>query len=186
MKKFIRLNITAEGQTEERFIKNTLAKHLGEFNISTNVRRVKTSKNKRGGITNYEKAKNDILTWLKEEKGNEVRFTTMFDLYALPTSFPGFKEAQKIKNPYEKVIFLEKSFSRDINDSRFIPYIQLHKFESLILANPQNLEIEYFEHEKAIEELKKILKSHKNNSELINDGNETAPSKRLKKTHSRI
>ncbi|MGB0840535.1 MAG: hypothetical protein ACPGXL_10355 [Chitinophagales bacterium] len=45
--KFIRLNITAEGQTEEQFVKNILATHLGQFNITTDVRSVLTSKDKR-------------------------------------------------------------------------------------------------------------------------------------------
>jgi len=57
MNKFIRLNITAEGQTEERFVKETLSKHLGNYQISTDVRRVLTSKDKyhkfRGGLFNY-------------------------------------------------------------------------------------------------------------------------------------
>lgn len=54
MRKFTRLNITAEGQTEERFVKDTLSFHLGKYNISTDVRCVLTSKDKkkcyRGGL----------------------------------------------------------------------------------------------------------------------------------------
>lgn len=93
-----RLHITAEGQTEEYFVKNTLTYYLGDYNISTDVRCVLTSKDKhrrdiiyRGGLVNYDKAKNDIVQWLKEEKNNnDVFFTTMFDLYALPHDFPDF------------------------------------------------------------------------------------------------
>jgi len=183
--KFIRLNITAEGQTEERFVKDTLAKHLGIFNISTDVRRVLTSKDKRksyrGGLINYHKAKKDIQTWLKEDNHSESRFTTMFDLYALPKDFPYFKESRKIISPYEKVKFLEEAMMNDIDDYRFIPYIQLHEFEALILSNPRNLELEYLDHEDAIEELEKQLRDNNNNSELINENKETAPSKRILK-----
>ena len=39
-----RLHITAEGQTEEYFVKNTLTYYLGDYNISTDVRCVLTSK----------------------------------------------------------------------------------------------------------------------------------------------
>ena len=109
MSKFTRLNVTAEGQTEEHFIKQTLSNHLGQFNISTDVRCVLTSKDKtkcyRGGLINYQKAKTDILTWIKEDNNSDVRFTTMFDLYALRTDFPKFEESQKIADPYKRVEF---------------------------------------------------------------------------------
>lgn len=181
-----RLHITAEGQTEEYFVKNTLTYYLGDYNISTDVRCVLTSKDKhrrdiiyRGGLVNYDKAKNDIVQWLKEEKNNnDVFFTTMFDLYALPQDFPDFEKAEKESDPYNKVKILEQGFAEDINDSRFIPYIQLHEFEALLFANPQMFEIEYFENLKGIEKLKQIAQE-KGNPELINDGLETAPSKRI-------
>lgn len=106
MSSFIRLNITAEGQTEERFVKQTLSGYLGQFNISTDVRNVLTSKDKnkcyRGGLISYVKAKKDILTWLKEDNNSEARFTTMFDLYALPEDFPKYNESKKITDAYKK------------------------------------------------------------------------------------
>lgn len=183
--KFIRLNITAEGQTEEKFVKNTLAMYLGKFNISTDVRRVLTSKDKRksyrGGLISYEKAKKDIETWLKEDSSSESRFTTMFDLYGLPNDFPEYKKIKNITNPYDKVAALEKAMKEDIDDYRFIPYIQLYEFEALIFSNLRNLEYEYFEHETAIAELENQLQQKSNNPELINDNIETAPSKRILK-----
>lgn len=102
----------------------------------------------------------------------------MFDLYALPNDFPKFEEAQKYTNPYKKVEFLENAFKDDINDSRFLPYIQLHEFEALILSKPQELQYEYFEHDDSIKQLVELLKE-KGNAELINDKPETAPSKRI-------
>ena len=125
MKQFIRLHILAEGQTEERFVKDTLSEHLGKFQISTDVRSVYTSKDKnkfyRGGLISYQKAKKDILSWLKEDSNADARFTTMFDLYALPKDFPFYKESKNIMNPYQKVESLEKALKEDINDLRFIP-----------------------------------------------------------------
>lgn len=182
MRKFTRLNITAEGQTEERFVKDTLSIHLGKFNVSTDVRCVMTSKDKkkchRGGLVSYAKAKSDITLWIKEDNNRDVRFTTMFDLYALPNDFPKYDESKRIIDAYERVEFLEKAFAQDIQDNRFIPYIQLHEFESLIFSKPEELEIEYFEHSKEINKLKQIL-LEKGNPELINDNPETAPSKRI-------
>lgn len=181
-----RLHITAEGQTEESFVKKVLVDHLGNHDISTDVRCVLTSKDKhrsdiqhRGGLINYEKAKNDIKQWLKEESNNnDVFFTTMFDLYALPPDFPGFEEARRKNNSYEKVKVLEDAFANDINDYRFIPYIQLYEFETLLFSCPQKFEIEYFNSQKEIDILQTMVEE-KGNPELINDGLETAPSKRI-------
>ena len=139
MSSFIRLNITAEGPTEERFVKQTISNYLGNYNISTDVRNVLTSKDKykqyRGGLISYKKAKKDIQTWLKQDKANNAFFTTMFDYYALPNDFPGFEKSKKIYDKYRRVEFLENEFAQDINDDRFIPYIQLHEFEALLFSN---------------------------------------------------
>lgn len=182
MRDFRRLNVTAEGRTEETFVKQVLANYLGQFNISTDVRCVQTSRDKRkthrGGLVSYQKAKNDILHWLKEDSSTDVRFTTMFDLYALPSNFPEFEKAQEIKDPYQKVTFLEKAFGEEIGDWRFLPYIQLHEFEALVLSKPEVLIKEYFEHTKAITQLVTLL-AQTGNAELINGSEQTAPSKRI-------
>ena len=102
----------------------------------------------------------------------------MFDYYALPSDFPGFSEAQKSPNKYDQIQILETAFADDINDRRFIPYIQLHEFEALIFSDPQMLAGLYLEHEKAIKQLVEIAKQF-DNPELINNGAQTAPSKRI-------
>lgn len=179
----VRLYIIVEGQTEEAFVKKVLINHLASFDVFATVRCVTTSRDKRrvyrGGVASYEKVKRDIITLLREEKGAEVRFTTMLDLYALSTNFPGFAEAKKCFDPYQRVNLLESALGKDINDHRFVPYIQLHEFETLILANPDKIKTLYFDADKAIEQLSKLLAQKRGNAELINDGAETAPSKRL-------
>ncbi len=182
MSKFIRVNVTTEGQTEEKFVKKTLADYLGRNNISVTARSVLTSKDRkksyRGGLVSYEKAKKDILTWLKEDNHSNVKFTTMFDLYALPDDFPGFNKSKGKADPYEKVKIIEEALSKDINDRRFMPYIQLHEFEALLFSKPSELACEYFDKEREIDEFEKILEKS-GNPELIDDGKETAPSKRI-------
>jgi hypothetical protein len=181
----IRLHITAEGQTEQKFVKEVIAQHLGKFNVFTDARAVLTSKdtkaNKeyRGGLKTYQKAKADIITWMKEDDHPECRFTTMFDLYALPDDFPGYNASKKATDPYQRVRIIEDAFRTDIGDRRFFPYIQLHEFEALILAAPQHLDWEYLEHESPIRKLVEMVGTK--NPELINDGRTTAPSKRILK-----
>lgn len=178
-----RLHITAEGQTEEAFVNKTLKQHLAQYEVFADVRCVLTSRKKgktfRGGMTTYTRAKNDISRWLREEAGNnDVVFTTMFDFYALPEDFPGYKEALLLQDPYAKVAKIEGAFVADIADRRFIPYIQLHEFETLLFVNPEKFGIEYIDETKKIAKLRAITDEF-GNPELINQGAETAPSKRI-------
>lgn len=181
--KYVRLNITAEGQTEMEFAKNTLSQYFETFGVIVQARCVMTSKNKsktyRGGLLDYERAKKDILNWLSEDKSADVFFTTMFDLYALPNNFPMFEASLKINNPYDRVLFLENALKADINHHKFIPYIQLHEFEALILANPELLLLEYPEAQDEVEQLKQIVIQFDNNPEKVNTGKYTAPSKQI-------
>ena len=183
MSKYIRLNITTEGQTELRFVKDVLSKHLLSYQIYCSHRSVLTSKeyHKRGGITNYAKVKKDIQQWISSENSSDRRFTTMFDYYALPNDFPGYSDTQKFTDPYDKVKCIEKAFLEDMNDSRFIPYIQLHEFEALLFSNLDVLLLEYEDKDKEIENLKNVLlqSPYNSNPELINDKKTTSPSHRI-------
>ncbi|MEW6266170.1 MAG: DUF4276 family protein [Thermodesulfobacteriota bacterium] len=188
----IRLHITAEGQTEERFVKEVLSPYLSEKAVWPDARCMLTSKDNRayaqyrGGFRRrsaYPTVKKDICAWMKEDRHFEVRFTTMFDLYALPSDFPGYVLAKRELDPYRRIAVLEKALAEDINgelnDMRFIPYIQLHEFEALILADPRQLEWEFLEHAEPIQCLVKMVAREGGNPELINDGLTTAPSKRI-------
>jgi hypothetical protein len=181
----IRLHITSEGMTEQNFAKKILTPHLAGYNIFVDARSVRTKTDKRaakeyrGGLLNYEKAKKDLAAWMKEDHHGECRFTTMFDLYALPNDFPGYAESYDQRDPYERIKILEERMAADINDRRFVPYIQLHEFETLILADPQRLSWKYLEHDTPIHNLISMVGCQ--NPELINDGQETAPSKRILK-----
>ncbi len=182
--RYVRLNVVAEGHAEENFVKDTLAKHLIDFGVVVQVRRVMTSRDRRktyrGGLMKYLRAKMDIEGWIKEEKGADaVFFTTMFDYYALPNDFPNMAIAQTKASPYDAVDLIEKGLLEDIGNRRFIPYIQLHEFEALILARPSNLLVEFFEVQDAVNALETIVASFDGNPELVNTGRETAPSKRI-------
>lgn len=112
------------------------------------------------------------------QRNAQKPFTTMCDLYALPNDFPEFEEAQKISDPYERVEQLENALFQDINDSRFIPYIQLHEFEALILSEPIKLEERFPNYQSEVKKLVSLCQSFES-PELINDGEQTAPSKRI-------
>ena len=178
----VRLHFIVEGQTEARFVNQVLAPHLAGLFIVADARRVRTSHKDgvkhSGGVTNYELPKQDILQWIREDRRSDARFTTMFDLYGLPSEFPGHSDAVRITDPYEKVRALEDALRDDINDWRFIPYIQLHEFEALILSFPAGLSAEFQDDEDGIRQLV-ALTAQFESPEHIDDGTDTAPSKRI-------
>ncbi len=180
----IRLHVVAEGQTEETFVNLVLAPHLAGFEVVADAHCVTTGRHRgrpfRGGLISYAKAKRDISLWLKQDRRSDARFTTFFDLYGLPRDFPGYEEAGRLQDPYERVAALERAIAADgdIADRRFVPYIQLHEFEALLLVNPRELASEFIEHEQGIENLVSLCERY-DSPERINDGVDTAPSKRI-------
>ena len=178
----IRLNFIVEGQTEEAFVKRMLMPHLARWSIGVFVRCVMTSRKGgrkyRGGVGKYRQVKKDIEIWMKEDQNGDARFTTMFDLYGLPTNFPGYQEANQGNSPYERVRILEDALSEDLADPRFIPYFQLHEFETLLLSDPQNLDLQFHDSIGGVRKLVHMVSEFKS-PEVINDGASTAPSKRI-------
>ena len=177
-----RLHFIVEGQTEETFVNRVLVPHLATQLVWGKARCVMTSRKRsiiyRGGLRSYAQAKKDIVLWMKEDQNPDAFFTTMFDLYALPSDFPEYDEARRFEDPRERVARLEEAMRRDIDHPRFIPYLQLHEFEALLLADPQKLEWEYPEHDRAIRNILQMASGFVS-PELIDDGENTAPSKRI-------
>ncbi len=179
---YVRLNIIVEGQTEETFVNQTLKPHLSRFLIGVSARVVATSRKRgtkhAGGLSTYLKTKRDITLWIKQDRNPDVRFTTMFDLYGLPTDFPGYMSAAADADPYQRVLALEDAFLKDISDRRFIPYIQLHEFEALILSDPRQLDSQFDNRADGIARLETMVTQFPS-PEHINDNANTAPSKRI-------
>jgi hypothetical protein len=180
----IRVRILVEGATEESFVNNFLKPHLVDFNIDCVTAQVTTSCNLeegrvfKGGGIHYPGVRKEIIRWMKQEPNAWV--TTMFDLYRLHSGFPCFNDALALSDCYAKIESLEKAFHNDIIDNtywRFIPYIQLHEFESILFSDINKLSVYYIESQNSIE----ILASEVSgiSPELIDDGLETAPSKRI-------
>ncbi len=176
-----RLSIFCEGPTEQQFCSQVLQSHLfpkGEGIIHTlatgkmNFRHVH-------GISNYLPLKRFICNRLKGQSGGELRFTTMIDLYGLRIDFPGKKNSKRNpNNPTPYVLALEDAFGKDINDSRFIPYLQLHEFETMLFADVDLFAEEFEKCDKAINSHKKVVTQFPT-IEHIDDGPPTAPSKRI-------
>ncbi len=102
-----RLIIIVEGQTEEGFCKDLLVPHLAQFNVFAGVTIVQT-RDKRTGATrgkgggSWKRWRTHIVNTLDQQFQDDVRFTTMFDVYGLPLDFPGRKEALRIREPSQR------------------------------------------------------------------------------------
>lgn len=179
-----RLYLFAEGQTELTFADTVLKPHLANAGVFLHspvliAHARKKGRVHRGGGRRYVPMKNDILRFMAQEKGGDVFFTTMIDLYAIHAELPGLAEAEKLRHmPEKRVQALEKALADDIKDDRFIPYIQLHEYEAYLFSDPAWFGYFYDRHDRQIAALKSIADSYET-PELIDDGPDSAPSKRI-------
>lgn len=161
----VRVAISVEGATEERFSELVLKPYLEQKNIFI------TPINMRGNI-NLRRVKREI----------EI-LTRSFDFVTTFYDFYGFKgkEHQDTKDT------LESKMTQDINIDivkKVIPYVQMYEFEGLIFSNPSILSSELIHKDKnlSVEDwANNILVDFENNPEKINNSEQTAPSKRLMK-----
>jgi hypothetical protein len=125
--------------------------------------------------------KKDLHNLLRQHRAAEVRFTTMLDLYSLYRDFPGTAEGDELRHiPSDRVKTLEGAFAADIGDPRLVPHIQLFEFETILFCAPDAFAFYYENCDRAIAELKTIAAGART-PELINDGERSAPSKRIER-----
>ena len=170
-----RLYIIVEGPTEQEFVESVIAPYLRKKEIySVTPIKIRTSKTGRGGFVNYEHLKNDVRKLLYSKKQDLV--VSMFvDFFRIP-ELPNKERWQNITSHKEQVAEMEKCIAEDINDSRFIPNIQLHEFEALLFSSNKGFE-EYFSKDEALK-TQAIIDLFAN-PEDINSTPQGAPSKRL-------
>jgi hypothetical protein len=186
------VTILVEGTTEEIFVKRILKPHLNTLEIEPLViivttKRVKCGQDFRGGITSYDRLKNDLLRLLKRRSA--IAVSTMIDFYGLPTDFPGKSMITIGDNPYTKIRKVESGFYDDIRDPRFIPYLQLHEFEALLFSQIDEIirpfaaeNSAYFRRLKS--NFENILRQF-SGPEEINDNPNSCPSRRITNNISR-
>src|SRR5213079_256850 len=91
----------------------------------------------------------------------------------------GWDEAEKQRHiPRERVLTLERAFAADVSDQRFIPHLQLYEFETILLCDPCHFSWEYENCGAGIAALQAAVVAA-TSPELVNDGETTAPSKRI-------
>lgn len=170
-----RLFIVVEGQSEEAFVNELMTPYFiqnGIYDVRPML--IQTSKGHKGGFVNYNHLKHDLHRLLKSQ-GQDVVVTTFVDFFRCPT-LPGQENIDVLSSYLKKVEAMEEAISNDINDWRFIPYIQMHEFEALLFSSSAGFK-KYF-NDDISNKIQNIIDSFEN-PEDINSSPATAPSKRL-------
>ncbi len=172
-----RLHVMVEGQTEETFVRDVLYDHFHRHGIFLNPILLRTSTQGKGGVVTYGKVRWQVSRQCLSDETAKV--TTMIALFRLPKDFPN-KQICSGAQLYQRVACLEEAFQNDIGCQNFIPYLSVHEFEALLFSD-----ISQFRHSiDAPQGLQQLAASTAGfqNPEYINDGPETAPSKRVETT----
>ena len=170
----IRVHIFVEGQTEETFVRELLYDHFQRQEIYLNPILVRTSTTGRGGVISYGKIKPQVYRKCREDSTAFV--TTMFDLYGLPSDFPGKDSQPNTSKPFERATYLEQQMGADISNNNFIPNLLVHEFEGLLYSSPQAFATWFGQ------DVVDCLQAERDefpSPEHINDHPRTAPSKRI-------
>lgn len=178
----VQVIVFAEGQTEEQFIKQLVAPALRHLDVFIKPQLLSTSQAAKGGAVTFDRLKFNARNTLKQHP--DAVLSTFLDLYALATDFPAFEEARKKPDVYSRVVHLQKALNETIvahvkcRPERFISHIQPHEFEGLLFSDVKALCAVEPTWAKNLADLTKIRASAET-PEHINDGYQTAPSRRL-------
>jgi hypothetical protein len=174
--------VLVEGQTEETFVRDVLGPHLLTFQTVLHVtiistKRIKTGGKFRGGVTGYAQVRREVRNLLEDT--GAVAVTTMIDYYGLPGDFPG-KENLPRGTCYQRAEHLERAFQSEISHRRFLPYLSLHEFESLLLVLPGEIG-NVLSAPPSLERLAADVAGYASPEE-VNDGPTTHPSERIRRS----
>lgn len=169
----VTLPVLCEGPTESNFVTLVLAPYLRQFSIFA-----KPEPLRRGqyGIVDWTRLRKAIKADVGRSRAHEF-VTTMIDLYNIG-QFPGNK-ARKAESPYDRAKRIEEGMFAQMPGGRFIPYVQVHEFEALVLVDTSLLPGQFPDGE--ADDAPAILAQSIGAAppEMVNDGVNTAPSKRI-------
>jgi hypothetical protein len=184
-----RILIHVEGETEETFVNEVLAAHLhltGYEKVSARLVGNARQRDRRGGIRAWSAVRGDILRHMLEDTG--CLSTTMVDYYGLPSTgpraWPGRSAASTA--PFEKRASLVEQallgdLARELPEGvaamRFIPYVMMHEFESMLFSDCERLAAGIGRPD--LTASLTSIRSEFRSPEEINDSPQSAPSKRM-------
>ena len=176
----ISLVVVCEGQTERDFALQILAPALAQSNVFVEARLIPTSRKARGGALSGQRVLRFLRNTLRQRMDTHV--TTFFDLYGLPSDFPGL--ASRARDPLDRASAIEASLHADVvrmarcRPDRFLPHIQPYEFEALLFSDTSQIARERPEWVRWSAQLA-AARRNAASPEHINDGPDTHPSARM-------
>lgn len=166
----VRLAISVEGQSEEEFVKRLVAPHLSRHGIFAVPIILKTGRTPsgtkaKGGAVNLDRVVHEARILL----GSFAYVTTLYDLYGFGGREMGTSAAA-----------IEARLAEALEAPRnFLPYVQEYELEALLLSDPSLVESYFRAEGKGMAEAIRQVIAAAGGAEKVNDGPDTAPSKRL-------
>jgi Domain of unknown function (DUF4276) len=179
------LHILCEGQTEEIIARDVLGPHFSDEDAYVTPYIVKTKQPAgapahRGGVSTWPKLERQVRLLLRDSSTTVL--TTLLDYYAFPVDAPGMSDRPH-GSPQDRVSHVESALAEAIDDARFVPHLVLHEIEAWVLADCRRLG-ELMGDPDPAADLERMVQ-HASGPELVNDGVETAPSKRIMSAYPR-
>lgn len=171
MADFRRIHLLVEGQTEEILVREFFGPALTDLGYHVTQSSLR-------GVSRWPRIE-DIIRRLLRDASVAV-LTTVIDYYAFPAGAPGM-DTRPAGDPVGRVAHVERELAAVIDDPRFVPNLVLYETESWVFAAGAELAA----HVRSPQLAARISKdcARAGGPERVNDGPDTAPSKRLLRYH---
>ena len=167
----MRLAIVVEGETEEEFVKQVLAKYLFSCGVIPDA----VMPRRRGVTSGGARPVNQLARQMYKLCWNFDFITSLFDLYGFPGR-PRDESVEDLERRIDKGV--DELFRDDWDRSRVFAYVQRHEFEGLLFSDVGAFTLVPGVSQRSIQSLRDIRASFPT-PEDIDDGPTTAPSKRI-------
>ncbi|GIH73015.1 DUF4276 family protein [Sphaerimonospora thailandensis] len=180
-----RLHNLCEGQTEETVVREIIEPYFESTDVFV-TRSIFTTKRPaggtyfKGGLSNWGKLASEIRLLLRDSSITVL--TTLLDYYGLPADVPGMA-TRPSSSPYDRVAYVERAMAEAIDDPRFLPHLVLHEIEAWVLLGHEALG--ELTGDAVLAYAAQAIVTEALGAELVNDGAETSPSKRLLRLYPR-
>jgi hypothetical protein len=187
MSRYAEVVVLVEGPTEQRFVKDLLVPFLAKKSVFLTPIII-DKPGEKGGDIKFVRAKNDIEKHLKQRCDTWI--TLLVDYYGIKGDWPGYQESkfQAVHTRKAEVMNqatadeVQRLFSDQNPERRFIPYVSMHEIEALYFSDPAKLAAQIGVSQRQIDS----ILAECGEPEKINDNTQTAPSKRLEALSDRF
>jgi Domain of unknown function (DUF4276) len=129
-----------EGQSEEAFVKQTLAPWLAHRGVFVQgptllwTKRLPAGSGFRGGVSGWAQIVRNLQPLLND---SDAWVTTLLDFYGLPGDVPGWAEHRGNGPAADQAAAVQAAIAQALGPApRFLPFLALHEFEAWVFADP--------------------------------------------------